>query len=124
MVPAGNGPWARFDDLDRGEALLCPTPHRVLTTTRSDEVAEEKVRGAVGIFLVSLIRQLLARLIVGATNSGFQATFRVASYTQVTSLVNWIPFIGPLLALYGIYLSIVGIREMHKTTTAKLRWSY
>ncbi len=74
--------------------------------------------GAVGIFLVSLIQQLLVRLIVGATNSGFQATFRVASYTQVTSLVNWIPFIGPLLALYGIYLSIVG-REMHETTTGK-----
>ncbi|WP_138732245.1 aminodeoxychorismate synthase component I [Modestobacter excelsi] len=32
-------PWARFDDLSRGEALLCPTPHRVLTTTRSEEVA-------------------------------------------------------------------------------------
>ena len=77
------------------------------------------IGGAVGIFLVSLIQQLLVRLIVGATNSGFQATFRVASYTQVTSLVNWIPFIGPLLALYGIYLSIVGIREMHETTTGK-----
>jgi hypothetical protein len=74
---------------------------------------------AVGIFLVALIQQLLVRLIVGATNSGFQATFRVASYTQVTSLVNWIPLIGPLLALYGVYLSIVGIREMHETTTGK-----
>jgi hypothetical protein len=77
------------------------------------------IGGAVGIFLVSLIQQLLVRLIVGAPNSGFQATFRVASYTQVTSLVNWIPFIGPLLALYGIYLSIVGLREMHETTTGK-----
>ena len=77
------------------------------------------IGGAVGILLVALIQQLLVRLIVGATNSGFQATFRVASYTQVTSLVNWIPFIGPLLALYGIYLSIVGIREMHETTTGK-----
>ena len=52
-------------------------------------------------------------------HSGYAATFRVASYTQVTSLVNWIPIIGPLLALYGIYLSIVGIREMHGTTTSK-----
>ncbi|MDQ3965591.1 MAG: YIP1 family protein [Actinomycetota bacterium] len=33
--------------------------------------------------------------------------------------MNWIPIIGPLLALYGIYLSIVGIREMHETTTDK-----
>ena len=56
---------------------------------------------------------------MGPRNSGYGATFRVASYTQVTSLVNWVPIIGPLLALYGIYLSIVGIREMHGTTTGK-----
>ncbi len=77
------------------------------------------IGGAVGIILVALIQQILVRLIVGARNSGYGATFRVASYTQVTSLVNWIPIIGPLLALYGIYLSIVGIREMHETTTDK-----
>src|ERR671917_43751 len=59
------------------------------------------------------------RLIVGANNSGYRASFRVASYTAVTALVNWIPVIGGLLALYGIYLSVVGIREMHQTTTGK-----
>ncbi len=77
------------------------------------------IGGAIGIFIAAAIQQLLVRLVVGARNSGFSATFRVASYTQVTSLVNWIPIIGPLLALYGIYLSIVGIREMHGTTTGK-----
>jgi para-aminobenzoate synthetase/4-amino-4-deoxychorismate lyase len=39
MVPAADRPWARFDDLRNGESLLCPTPSRVLTTTRLDEVA-------------------------------------------------------------------------------------
>jgi hypothetical protein len=77
------------------------------------------IGGAIGLFVVAAIQQLLVRLIVGANNSGFGATFRVASYTQVTSLVNWIPIVGPLLALYGLYLSIVGIREMHNTTTGK-----
>jgi hypothetical protein len=77
------------------------------------------IGGAIGLFVAAAIQQLLVRLIVGANNSGFGATFRVASYTQVTSLVNWIPIVGPLLALYGIYLSIVGIREMHSTTTGK-----
>jgi hypothetical protein len=43
----------------------------------------------------------------------------VASYTAVTSLVSWIPIIGGLLSLYGIYLSVVGIREIHGTTTGK-----
>src|SRR5918997_1521801 len=77
------------------------------------------IGGAIGLFVVAAIQQLLVRLVVGANNSGFGATFRVASYTQVTSLVNWIPIVGPLLALYGLYLSIVGIREMHNTTTGK-----
>ena len=75
--------------------------------------------GTIGIVVAAAIQQLLVRLVVGATNSGFGATFRVASYTQVTGLLNWIPIVGPLLALYGLYLSIVGIREMHQTTTGK-----
>jgi hypothetical protein len=75
--------------------------------------------GTIGIVVAAAIQQVLVRLVVGARNSGFGATFRVASYTQVTGLLNWIPIVGPLLALYGLYLSIVGIREMHQTTTGK-----
>jgi hypothetical protein len=75
--------------------------------------------GAIGLFIAAAIQQLLVRLVVGPANSGFASTFRVASYTQVTGLVNWIPVIGPLLSLYGLYLAIVGIREAHGTTTGK-----
>jgi hypothetical protein len=77
------------------------------------------IGGAIGVFVVAGIAHLLVRLVVGATNSGFGATFRVASYTGVTSLVSWIPIVGWILGLYGIYLSVVGIREMHGTTTGK-----
>ena len=77
------------------------------------------IGGVIGVFVVAGIGQLVVRLVVGATNSGFGATFRVASYTGVTSLVSWIPIIGGLLSLYGIYLAVVGIREMHGTTTGK-----
>jgi hypothetical protein len=77
------------------------------------------IAGTIGLFIAAAIQHLLVRLIVGANNSGFPATFRVASYTQVTGLVNWIPFVGPLLSLYGLYLAIVGIREAHGTTTGK-----
>jgi hypothetical protein len=77
------------------------------------------IGSAIGVFVVAGIAHLLVRLVVGATNAGCGATFRVAAYTSVTSLVSWIPFIGGLLALYGIYLAMVGIREMHNTTTGK-----
>lgn len=74
---------------------------------------------AIGLFIFSGILHLLVMLIVGSRNGGFEATFRVVSYSAVTSLVSWIPFIGWILSLYGIYLGIVGIREMHNTTTGK-----
>ena len=77
------------------------------------------IGGIIGVFVIAGIAHLLVILVVGTTRSGFGATFRVASYTTVTSLVSWIPIIGWLLSLYGIYLSVVGIREMHGTTTGK-----
>jgi hypothetical protein len=77
------------------------------------------IGSAISVFVIAGIAHLLVMLIVGATNSGFGATFRVASYASVTSLVSWIPIIGGLLGLYAIYLAVVGIREMHQTTTGK-----
>ena len=74
---------------------------------------------AIGLFIGAGILHLLVMLIVGSRNSGFEATFRVGAYAAVTSLVSWIPFIGWILGLYGIYLAIVGIREVHTTTTGK-----
>jgi hypothetical protein len=74
---------------------------------------------AIGLFIGAGILHLLVMLIVGSRNSGFEATYRVGAYAAVTSLVSWIPLIGWILSLYGIYLGIVGIREMHNTTTGK-----
>ena len=101
-----------------------PNPQNALPSIFAPESAVASILfapigAAIGLFVAAAIQQLLVRLIVGARNSGFGATFRVASYTQVTSLVNWIPIVVPLVALYGLYLSIVGIREVHGTTTGK-----
>jgi hypothetical protein len=74
---------------------------------------------AIGLFIGAGILHLLVMLIVGSGNSGFEATFRVGAYAAVTSLVSWIPFIGWIASLYGIYLAIVGVREVHATTTGK-----
>jgi len=74
---------------------------------------------AIGLFIGAGILHLLVMLIVGSRNAGFEGTFRVAAYSSVTSLVSWLPFIGWIASLYGIYLAIVGIREVHTTTTGK-----
>jgi hypothetical protein len=77
------------------------------------------IGAAIGLFIGAGILHLLVMLIVGSRNSGFESTFRVSSYSSVTSLVSWIPFIGWIASLYGIYLAIVGIREVHNTTTGR-----
>jgi hypothetical protein len=74
---------------------------------------------AIGLFIGAGILHLLVMLIVGSRNAGFEGTFRVVAYSSVTSLVSWLPFIGWIASLYGIYLAIVGIREVHTTTTGK-----
>jgi hypothetical protein len=77
------------------------------------------IGAAIGLFIGAGILHLLVMLIVGSRNSGFEGTFRVGAYSAVTTLVSWIPIIGWIASLYGIYLAIVGIREVHNTTTGK-----
>jgi hypothetical protein len=76
--------------------------------------------GAVILFVMAGIRHLFVMLIVGSRNAGFEATLRVQSYTFATRLVWWIPILGAIVGFfYGLYLSVVGIREVHATTTGK-----
>lgn len=77
------------------------------------------IGAAIGLFIFAAIAHLLVMLFVGGGISGYEATFRVVCYVSVTSLINWIPLIGGLLALYGLYLGVVGIREVHATTTGR-----
>jgi hypothetical protein len=77
------------------------------------------IGAAIGLFIGAGILHLLVMLIVGSRNSGFESTFRVVAYSSVTSLVSWIPVIGWIASLYGIYLAIMGIREVHNTSTGK-----
>ncbi|MGB3635313.1 MAG: YIP1 family protein [Rubrobacteraceae bacterium] len=77
------------------------------------------IGGAIGLFILAAIVHLLVMIFVGSGNSGFESTFRVVSYVSVTNLVNWIPFVGGIVALYGLYLAVVGIREIHVTTTGR-----
>jgi hypothetical protein len=77
------------------------------------------IGAAIGLFIGAGILHLLVMLVIGSRNAGFAGTFRVSAYSSVTSLVSWIPVIGWIASLYGIYLAIVGVREVHNTTTGK-----
>ena len=75
--------------------------------------------GIIGVVIVAGLYQLAVRVAVGSENSGFRATFRVLAYAAVVNLVSWIPIVGLLVGLYGLYLQIVGLREVHETTTGR-----
>ena len=61
----------------------------------------------------------LCLLLVGGANEGYQGTFRVVSYSSVTSLFNAIPVVGTIASLWGIVLTVIGLREVHNTSTVK-----
>lgn len=74
----------------------------------------------IGLFIGTAISHLFVLIFVRPVNAGFWATFRVVSYVSATSLIGWFPIIGGLVAgIWGIVLSIFGIREIHNTTTGR-----
>ncbi len=72
-----------------------------------------------GLFVSAAVYHVLVRIAVRPTNTDFYATLRVISYTSAVELLTWIPVVGLLASLYGLYLAFIGIREMHETTTRR-----
>lgn len=70
----------------------------------------------IAMFLTSGVLHLLLR-IVRAGKNGFEATFRVVSYSQATQIWGVIPFIGGFIGFIWILIvQIVGLREIHETS--------
>ena len=49
----------------------------------------------------------------------YEGTFRVVAYSAVVQLLGWIPFIGFLASLYGLYLQVVGLEKVHEVSVGK-----
>lgn len=80
----------------------------------------------IALLIAAGIWHLLVLLLVRPGNAGFEATFRVACYSYTPNLVSFlspIPILGQLIAfvaiIYAIVLAVLGIREVHSTTTGK-----
>ena len=73
----------------------------------------------IGLFLASGILHVMLMLLGGA-NRDFEATFRVASFAQASSLLSIIPFCGGLIgAVYGLVLFVIGLSEAHRISRGK-----
>ena len=73
----------------------------------------------VSLFIMGGIYHLLL-MVVNSAKNGFEATINVVSYTSAVLLFSIVPFCGGLIAwIYRIILNIMGLAEVHETTTGK-----
>jgi hypothetical protein len=81
---------------------------------------------AIGLFIGAAIYHLLVLLIVRPSHAGYEATFRAVAYASALQILGWLGYIpilgivvGIAIAIYNVVLSVIGIREMHATTTGR-----
>jgi hypothetical protein len=68
------------------------------------------------MFIASAVLHLLLLIVRGGKN-GFEATFRVVSYSQATQLWAVIPFVGGFIGgLWILIVQIIGLREIHESS--------
>lgn len=77
---------------------------------------------AIGLFIGAAIFHV-SFMIVGAlsgSKSQFEGTFRVVSYSSIAHVAYVIPLVGGLVALvWRVYLMMLGVQQLHKTTQGK-----
>jgi hypothetical protein len=71
----------------------------------------------ISVFLAALLLLLCAK-IVGGTGT-YEGTMRAISYSNVVNLIGWIPIISIFGSIYGLVLTIIGMKEVHKLSWAK-----
>ncbi len=71
----------------------------------------------ISVFLAALLLMVCAKM-VGGTGT-YEATVRVAAYANIVNIIGWIPIVSIIGSIYGLVLTVFGIREVHKLTTAK-----
>ena len=76
-------------------------------------------KGSTYYFLNEPVIYLAERMVIGRRNAGPETTFRIVAYSTVPELLAWVAFVGGLIGLYGVFLTVVGLREVHQTTTSK-----
>lgn len=75
------------------------------------------IGGIVGLFIGGIILLIFFK-VFGGTGS-YEGTVRILSYSSAVQVFGWIPVIGMIVSLYGIWLTIVGGKHVHNLTTVK-----
>ncbi len=72
------------------------------------------------LFLYSSILHILLLIVRGGKN-GYEATFRVVSYSQAAQAWSLIPFIGGFIGgIWQLIIQIIGLRVIHETSYLRI----
>ncbi|MFH1479789.1 MAG: YIP1 family protein [Pseudomonadota bacterium] len=72
------------------------------------------------LLCTSVICHLLLLMVKGGKN-GFQATFRVISFTMATQILGLVPIIGGFAGLiWWCSVQVIGLKEIHETSYGRL----
>ena len=73
-----------------------------------------------GFFASVLVLHAFVRLIAGRDQRGLPATLRVSCYAVGAPVaVAWIPLAGILAVFYCFYLHTIGLKRVHRISTAR-----
>ena len=73
--------------------------------------------GIIGLFVSGVILFILFKIVGGS--GSYEGTVRILSYSSAVSLLAWIPLLGILAVLYGIFLDIIGGKSVHNISTLR-----
>lgn len=86
-------------------------------------IVSDTLSAALGSFLLAVLAYLLGpgilMLVAHSLFQGegdYESTFRVCAYAGVCLLLAWIPYLGGLAVIYGLYLTLLGTERAHRLT--------
>ena len=71
-----------------------------------------------GLYILAAVQHLFVAVFV-RPGRGFDTTLRISAYASALALFSWIPVVGYLASLYGLYVTMLGIRELHGTSARR-----
>ncbi len=70
---------------------------------------------SIGVFVKATLIHLILFLL-GGNKLGFEATFRVAAYSEAAGILALVPFCGSVLGIvWGVVVVIIGLYSIHET---------
>ncbi len=75
------------------------------------------IAGIISLFIEAAILYIIYKILGGAGT--YEGTVRFISYATAVLVLSWIPIIGWIAGIYGIYLYIVGGMYVHDVSMAR-----